>query len=63
MKVIIQGFKTEEQAREFCYWYSGGGEQDFANYLDCQDDLDFSSADCVSIITKNDETFLTVEPR
>lgn len=33
-KVIIDGFKTKEQAKAFMNWYEGGGEQYFDDHLD-----------------------------
>ncbi len=35
--VILQGFKTKEQAEEFVKWYGESGEQYFGDWLDCQD--------------------------
>lgn len=33
-KVVIEGFKTKEQALEFLHWYEGGAEQQFDDHLD-----------------------------
>ena len=33
-KVIVDGFKTKKQAKEFLSWYEGGGEQQFYDHLD-----------------------------
>jgi hypothetical protein len=33
-KVIVDGFKTKAQAKEFMKWYEGGGEQMFYDHLD-----------------------------
>jgi len=33
-KIIIEGFKSQEQLEEFYSWYSGQGEQDSALYFE-----------------------------
>ncbi len=32
--VLIKGFKTKKQAKEFLSWYEGSGEQQFYDHLD-----------------------------
>ena len=36
-KVILEGFKTKKQAKEFLDWYEGGDEQSFYEHLLCID--------------------------
>jgi len=36
--VHIHGFKSLEEAEEFCQWYSGQGEQDASIWFECRKD-------------------------
>lgn len=36
MDVLIKGFKTPEQAKEFVLWYCEQGEQDADLWFECQ---------------------------
>lgn len=37
--VIIKGFKTEALAIQFIQWYENQAEQEFPEWLECQDGL------------------------
>ena len=49
-QVTFKGFKTEEQAKEFAFWYSGSGEQDVGVWL--EEHTDITSASTKEIKTK-----------
>ena len=42
-KVLIEGFKTEAQAKSFIAWYEGQGEQDASVWFDCDEVLGIDS--------------------
>lgn len=49
-EVVIKGFQTKEQAKEFVSWYSGQGEQDIQIWLECRKEegiIDVSSMDTI----------------
>jgi hypothetical protein len=46
-EVVIKGFQTKEQAKEFVSWYSGQGEQDIQIWLGCQKTAGVCSMDTI----------------
>lgn len=36
--VHVHGFKSLDEAEEFCRWYEGQGEQDIPIWLECRKD-------------------------
>ena len=57
-KVIFDGFDTLEDARAFADWYSGQGEQDLCEYIECATNGKITSADTVSITAKGTDVFV-----
>jgi hypothetical protein len=69
-KVLVEGFRNDDEAREFIHWYEGQGEQDAAVWLSerKQEGLpvrDFLPTDMnVPVIKQNErrEWVLSLEP-
>jgi hypothetical protein len=49
-EVTIGGFSSKEAAKSFLSWYEGGGEQSFADYLDCIGES--TSGSCINVQRK-----------
>lgn len=66
IKVVVDGFKTIEEANEFCEWYSGQGEQDAAIWFDCRKSegiIACDTMDCSDIQKVSDQQInMTVKP-
>ena len=61
-QVTFKGFKTQKQAEEFAYWYSGAGEQDVSLWL--EEHTDISSAYTKEIkIKENGNVIITIDPK
>jgi hypothetical protein len=61
MKLVIEGFETQEDVQAFVDWYEGQGEQDFGDSLEYAS-TQMSSANCVSQRDEGDAIVMTVRP-
>ena len=59
--VKIEGFETKEGAVEFMNWYSGQGEQDIDNWMECRQEEGTDLGDNSFMVNSIDKDTLTMK--